>query len=517
MTETELKIALDAGGEAALRRNPLLAEARAEPKATRKLVSVYYDTPEARLAEAGVALRLRKVGRRWVQTVKSGKAGAVAGLFAHDEVERPAPGGRLNLAPDADAPIYREIAGLVNGGELRPVYETRVTRTIERLRAPGGGLVELAIDRGEVIAGAFSAPIREAELELVSGEVSAVYALARQLFTAGPIVFSAASKAERGQRLARTGEAEPPLAPRNAGRPQYGPKATVESVARDVFRDCYAQIATNMAVIAVSDDPEGPHQLRVGLRRLRSAFTVFRRLLGTDAFAPLGEEARRLGQAVSPLRDIDVLIDEVVAETAAHGLDAAARDALVADLETRRARIRREVRAALAAPGAVAFLFDLGAMIEARGWLEPSDYAQTERLATPVLAAAPAVLQKRLDRVLKRGRGIETLPPEALHELRKELKKLRYTVDIFLPIFPEKKASAYLKALKRMQETFGSLNDAAMASGHLTGENRPDPASPAAQRAVGWVLGALATRAERDRPAVSGEWRKLKKAKPFWG
>ena len=57
-------------------------------------------------------------------------------------------------------------------------------------------------------------------------------------------------------------------------------------VARDVLRDCHAQIAANLVVVAGSTEPEGPHQLRVGLRRLRTAFAVFEDSLGAHLFAP---------------------------------------------------------------------------------------------------------------------------------------------------------------------------------------------------------------------------------------
>ena len=76
----------------------------------------------------------------------------------------------------------------------------------------------------------------------------------------------------------------------------------------------------------------------------------------------------------------------------------------------------------------------------------------------------------------KRARGIRKLDAEALHELRKELKKLRYAADMLASIYPRKRVSAYLKALKALQDGFGSLNDAAMAEDTLTGAGAPAPA-----------------------------------------
>lgn len=513
MIETELKITLDAAALARLRRHPAL---RGGTRRTQRLVSVYYDTPDHALATARIALRLRRVGNRWIQTIKRRDGGvASAGFFAHEESERPAPGGRLVLdGPDEDGALAA-VAEAAAGAPLAPVFETRVRRTSHRL-AEAAGEVELALDEGEIVAGARRAPIREAEIELVSGEVGAVFEMARQLFTAGPVQVSALNKAARGYALARSGEAETAPKPRQAGTVEVDPEATVESVARDVLRDCLAQIAANMTVVAASEAVEGPHQLRVGLRRLRTAFLIFGPSLGKASMAALSGRARELGQVVGALRDADVLIDEVVAHTAGPGLDAAAAEALAAALEARRATVREEVRAALAEREAVAFLFDLGEFIEARGWLAPSDYTQSERLATPVEEVAPRILEKRHRKVMKLGKAIRELDAEGLHELRKALKKLRYAVEMLGPIYRDGKAAGFLKSLKELQDAFGSLNDAAMAHRELIGDRAPAPDDPAAQRAIGWTLGTLEVRVADDRPDLFARWDRLRDAGRFW-
>lgn len=513
-TEVELKIGMEAADEARLRRHPDLGRLRVVPRRTEKLVSVYYDTPDHALARAGIALRLRKVGRSWVQTIKFG-GGSSTGLFARTEIDTPAPGGRLALdGPDPDGMIHT-IRKVCDGAALSPVFETRVRRMIEHLRLADDSDIELALDSGEIVAGEQSAPIHEAEMELKSGEVSALFDVAQMLFPTGPVRFSSVSKAERGYALAR-GDALPLPKPRNAGQLDFDRKASVESVARDVFRDCHAQIATNMALLADSDAIEVPHQLRIGLRRLRTAFSVFSGPLGRTALAPLSAQARDLGQVVGGLRDIDVLIDEVVADAAAGGLDPAAAEALVTALEKRRDIVRRAVRKTLAAPESISFLFDLGRLIEGRGWLSPSDYSQTVRLAAPIGTLAPALLEKRYRKVVRRGRRIRELSVEDLHALRKDLKKFRYTADMLDVIWPGKKVDAYIKTLKRLQDRFGTLNDAAMAGEYLAGADAPGRDDPDVQRAVGWVLGTLAIRAGSDRPALFDRWDAFAEEKPFW-
>ena len=513
--ETELKIQLDAAVEARLRRHPALKRLREGTAETQDLVSIYHDTERFDLADAGIALRLRKAGDGWVQTVKQGARQASRGLFARTEVDRPAPDGRLRLDHDDDGGVYRAIRARADGREVGPVFETRVRRTSMRLRS-ASGLVELAIDRGEVVAGARSAPIREAELELVEGEVGAIFEVARAILDRGPLRFSAEPKSARGLALARRGEIETPRVPRKAGTPDYGPEAPVEAVVREILSDCLAQIADNMALVAEDTAPEGPHQLRVGLRRLRSALAVFRPVLGSGALAGIEHEAQRLGRVVGRLRDLDVLAEEAVAETAALGLDAEARAALESVIEGRRTAVRAEVRGELAAPASVGFVLDLAEAIETRGWRGAGEEGQHERLGGTIRGAAGAMLDQRHRKAMKKGRRIEALNPEGLHALRKELKKLRYASDMLGPVFPAKRVHGYLETLKALQDRFGTLNDAASAAALLPGPEAPWAGHPAAQRAAGWVLGALAARSHADRPALLKAWRRFAKSEPFW-
>jgi CHAD domain-containing protein len=155
-------------------------------------------------------------------------------------------------------------------------------------------------------------------------------------------------------------------------------------------------------------------------------------------------------------------------------------------------------------------------MVEARGWLEPSDYSQTARLATPVGDLAPELMRRRAKKVSRKARRLRHLDANALHELRKELKKLRYAAEILDPIYKERKVTSYIRSLKRLQDTFGSLNDATMVRLFLTGPEAPGRDDPDIQRAVGWVLGRLALRADTDRPRLYDRYDRFAETDPFW-
>lgn len=506
--ETELKIQLGGDAEERLRQELANSPLCEGPVETRNLVSVYHDTPKFALAGAGIALRLRKVGDDWVQTVKKRPQGQEGrGLFAAVEHERPAPEGAL-LLDDGEAPeLMAEIRALVGGEAIAPVFETRVKRDIARLRTEKGR-VELAIDRGEVIAGALFAPIREAEIELLEGEVGAVFEAARTLFVAGPLRFSEEPKAARGMRLAQTGRADLPRMPRPAGAADYSRKASVEEAAQAILRDCHAQISDNLAlVVEGSTNPEAVHQLRVGLRRLRSAILAFRDALGREAFAETGEAARRIGNAVGELRDLDVLIGEIIPRAGARGLGEELQASLVAALGKRREQVRDEVRAMLAGAEATRFVLDLGELIETRAWRQAEGDPDAK-----MAKLAPVMLDARYRKVAKRGRELASLDIEGLHELRKDVKKLRYVVDLTKPVFGSKRQGKFLKAMRKLQERFGDLNDEATA-GELLAEVGADPRT---ERAAGWLLGALAAGGATVREDLAPAWKKFASLTPYW-
>lgn len=515
MIESELKILLDAEGLREVAAHPRVAAFRLGPPRTETLISVYHDTADDRLRAAGMTLRLRRIGRRWVQTVKrKGEAGEGGGFFANREDERPAPGGRLVLAGDDPDGALAAVVAAADGADLAPIFETRVQRTAQHLGIDGLGTVELALDDGQVVAGDVSEPICEAEFELKSGSVAAIFAVARQILDRAPFRLGTANKAARGYRLLRSGESPGP-SPRKAGTFEFGPETNVEMVARDVLRDCLAQISANIPVVLDTEASEGPHQLRIGLRRLRTALDVFAPSLGGN-IAGLEAAAQRLGRDVGHLRDADVLIEEVVAHAAAHGLAPETRQVLDDALAARREVARAEVRATLRDPATGRFLLDLLEFVETRGWLEPSDYGQTDRLAEPVGELGPKLLRRRWRKVKSLGEDIRELEPEELHSLRKSLKKLRYTVDMLIGLYGGKRSAAFLAALKDLQDSFGSLNDAAMAQEKLAGTDPVAPADPDVQRAVGFTLGVLAGASAAQRPDIFARWDSLADTKPFW-
>ncbi|WP_444999767.1 CYTH domain-containing protein [Halomonas mongoliensis] len=195
--EIELKLALGPEGPDALRRHPLLAE---QAPTAQRLGNTYFDTPEGDLEAARMALRLRRIDGRTLQTVKtSGEGGG--GLSRRGEWEWEVPGPELDLAGLAGLPPAATLGrGVLS--RLRPRFTTDFHRESWQL-THAGARVEVALDEGEILADGRRVAIRELELELKAGEPEALWSLAEALAESVPLRPADTSKAARGGALLR--------------------------------------------------------------------------------------------------------------------------------------------------------------------------------------------------------------------------------------------------------------------------------------------------------------------------
>ncbi len=488
--ETELKFTLTGDALRALKSAKRQGKAGTARAKHQRLVSIYYDTADRRLRAAGLSLRVREQGGRFEQTVKAG--GGDAGLVARPELTVPLRGREPDLAALTDGDLASLVISLVGVRPLEPVFRVDVRRTVREVETDDSR-IEIALDEGEISAGDRRAEVHEAEFELKAGDLRALFPVARAALAGTPVRLSRLSKADRGFRLLN-GDDVP--RPETAGRVEIAKGGSTEELLRAVLRSCLVQIAANIEAVSADDDPEGPHQLRVGLRRLRSALKLFKPVMEPSARRRLNDQARRLGRSVGTLRDLDVLSEEIVAAGAGHSEGA--------PLQHPRARPRDEARTALRAEldgeAVGEFLIDLLAFTEGRGWLSPADLDQSPALAEPAADFARQALAKRWARTAKIGRDVEALSPEERHELRKSFKTLRYTLEFVGPVIARKELKSRTKRVKQAQEVLGYLNDVKTAREllRLLDESRPrGRAAVAADRAAGFCLGWHEREAER--------------------
>ncbi len=504
--EFELKLALSEEDFERLLVHPKLSGPQIQ-RSEKLLKSIYYDTPDLRLLDLGVALRVRNDGEGFVQTIKADSR-FENGLSNPIEVEAAVASPEPDLKRISDKGLRRKVAGALSGSTLTRAFETVVTRISYKLESDGS-LVELALDRGEARAKRRKDPIREAELELVRGEPKVLLGIAQELFAGRAVHLSPMSKAERGYRLLlKMPKARPEVAPAKARPVNIESGQTRGAAFAGIFRSARDQIIDNRTVVLETEIAEGAHQLRVGLTRLRAAHRALKPLLDTPSFHQLEDDARTVARNVGELRDADVLIEDIYAPIAGAVPDQQGFDALLRALQAHRAAKQDLARQCLQSEQWSRLLLSLvlwPAMLEAEASLQQQsieDYAKH-------------ALKRRWKKVSKCGRAIAQLNPEEKHKMRRSLKKLRYMTEFFAPLFPGKEVKPFVKQLKTLQDIFGYVNDVRMAEQLRTiAAERGD--GPDCAVAAGNVLGAHEEKAAEAWTHAQKEWQRLKSRDHFW-
>lgn len=513
--EIELKLSGPQGDlESAWGRGP----AGTSREAVKHLVSTYFDTSDRRLRRKGLTLRVRRDGERYTQTVKAtGSSFPVDG--GRQEWSVPIPGPEPDTALIEDSGLVERV-GLVLPSELEPLFTTDVRRRTRRYQSAGpdrigapvstSGRIEAALDQGVIAANGKSEPISEIEFELLEGSPLALYREAAKFHRATPLRLEPRSKADRGFALAF---GESPVWSK-ASKGQLEPGITLEVALGRIFRDCAKHWLANHAAVLDGGDPEALHQMRVALRRLRSALSVFRSVLPARDLDWLQREAKALLSGLGPARDWDVFCAELLAPVRAAQPGDPNLEVLRSIAQDRRRHACADVRALLTSPRYTAYALDLGAWVDGRGWVGPEAEAA---LAKPLVEHSGGLLRKRHRRTLKLGRDFESLSDDALHRVRISLKKLRYTAEFFASLYPAGRTKPYLESLRRLQNDLGFLNDLAMAQRQMT-ELRAMPGdnSGALAIAAGVVIGWYARGLSEVRPRIAEDWHSFVDAKVFW-
>jgi triphosphatase len=506
--EVELKLLVPAGAVRRLAAHRLL-RGRSRP-ARRRLHSIYFDTPALDLWRQGIALRVRREGRRWVQTVKGGGS-AQGGLHQRAEIETEVAGPQPDVSRIRDRDFAAAFASLRLRAELAPVFITEFTRSSRLLELDAEARVEASVDQGLIRSGKRAEPLSELELELKGGAPHHLYDLALRLAEDVPLSIEDRSKAERGYALARAERAAPVKA-----RPAALDRGmSVNDAFKAVMWASLAHLQANERGLLEGRDPEFLHQMRVALRRLRSAVSVFTPPLPEPVIVPVRNDLRWLATSLGPARDWDVFVTETLppieAEFGAHGglADFSARCNRLR--RTAGARARRAVRSARYRRLALS----TAAWLASEGWLAQLDPAAGEALQAPVGEFATAVLERRYIQVRKKGRKLGDLSAVELHRLRITIKKFRYAADFFAGLYEPGAARQALKRLARLQDVLGAMNDAATVANLMAGAfdgARGRRVLEAKGILLGWSRGRAATLKRELRSA----WKEFRSAGKFW-
>jgi triphosphatase len=505
--ETELKLSFAPEAAGRLTDHPALKPPSAGPPRSVHLVSTYFDTPSRELARRGLSLRIRADGPRRVQTLKASaaKSGVAGAAMSRGEWEWPLRDGKPDLALAAGNPIAQRLPADVST-RLQPMVVTDITRTEYTLNFQRS-TVEVSLDSGLIAAGDRKQPVHELELELRNGAPGALYSLAVSLHAVTPLSIEAESKAARGYRLTERG---PPRV-KKPSLIELGGGVSVRDAFRTIVGENLSHLLSNKSA-ALAGDAEGIHQVRVAIRRLRSALRLFGPRLECHAAAAFQSKLQRVGRIIGAARDWDVFCLEALpkafTEIEEFGWNRLLREAADARRRDADATSASEINGA----PFTALVLGLSAWIETGE--EHMDLLGNKELKEPFSETSAVLLDRIADRVDKRGRGVgpET-SAEELHPLRKSLKKLRYSIEFLSSIYPQKATKRYLRPIKNLQKTLGIINDAAAALrlAEQLSQERIDLTIAAA------ALARTEDRASRKaRRRLAKEWAAYGQQERFW-
>lgn len=445
--EIELKLALPPAQHAAFLR--FMARRRAS-LIRRELVTRYFDTPDFALGRRGIAVRVRRIGRDWVQTFKT-EGERQGGLSTRIEHEMPVRRDRpdWSLFPET----VRACVPPAERRRLVPVFETRFTRTAWTLGARRGR-IEVALDDGEIRAGQQRAPLSEIEIELVDGQPDTLFDFALKCARAVECLPFDASKAERGMRLAR----EEAAAPVRAASPVLDTTMTREAVCVASVQACLGAFQANLPGVLADGHTEFLHEARIALRRLRVALRLFRPVVSPPP--ALLDGLKAIAAALGTARDWDVLCDEMLPEIAPHFGDDRAWNAGRALFDGQRQQARAAMRDAVREQNPGAWL------IEFQIWLRGVVDGGQESAGSRGRQLAPWV-RRRLDRLHRRlveaASGADFSDERLLHALRIDIKRLRYALELVEPLFGRGALAPCRTRLQKLQQAFGEIVDRRMA------------------------------------------------------
>src|SRR5262245_3005901 len=414
--ELELKFDIEPTILRRLNKVPMIKALNKRPKYATE-ASVYFDNDKHALHKKGVTLRVRRIGKRHVQTIKT--AGNSAPI-ERDEWETEIAGAQPELDLISGTPLEDLITKKIRRG-LKPMFETRVRRTHYSLTDKERA-IDLTIDRGKLDTGDGSVPICELELELKKGSKDRLFEVARRLVQALPAQISLKSKAERGYELLE-GRKDLPVKGGPIGLP-------AGCNARNGFKvisfDCLKQVIDNVTALA-RGDPEGVHQMRVGLRRLRAAMSLFGDLLDDDPTTAIKAELKWLAGELTPAREFEVFTERVIAPLKQRqGRLGNGVSSFCKEVARKHRAASARARDAVASARFRALVFEVAVWLDSGRWTNPADDLVGSRGEVLIEVFAADQLRRRLRKVRKRGKRLAQLNANKRHKLRIQVNTLRY-------------------------------------------------------------------------------------------
>jgi len=481
-----LELALSPEAAAALARHPAFHALHRQGRRAASVEITWHDTPEAELARQHQALSVER------------------GIW---RLERLAPADEI-WPPATPAPALAEAPNIATLPQEMPATLPLASFSGRRQVLAGdtpAGPVTATLLTGTLRA--FAGEAQACRLRL-HGPGPALRALGLSLAETLPVGPPGASLAAEAQALARGTHPSPP----RRGPPEVAEGATTEAALAGIVAHLVAVVLGWAPDVAGGQVPEAVHQMRVGVRRLRSALAVFGPLFDPFALAATKAMLKDLACQLAPARDWHVFLAETLPPAIAAFPDEPRLAALMSAARRRRHAAYGTLHAWMAGPGWRAMEIELACFGALAPWRENADPARLEQLAGPAAGFATLVLGRRTRGMLRAGADFAALSPSDMHEVRKRGKKLRYAAECFAADFPPRKHRRFVEKLADLQQELGQVNDAASVAALLADL----PPSIGRGWAAGALTGFIAARRARVLRRAGEAWERFGRAEPFW-
>lgn len=236
------------------------------------------------------------------------------------------------------------------------------------------------------------------------------------------------------------------------------PQVSAAAAMRQVYLQLLEVMRCNLAGAIEDLDSEFLHDLRVAVRRTRSALSQTKGVFAAGAIKPFREGFAEIGRATGPTRDLDVyLLSEAACLARLQPQLRPALEAYFADISRQRRKAQRNLARYLSSGKLERFLADWERFLNAA---DQADQTKGPLADKPIAILAGRIIRKHSKKVLADGHNLSAATPDAeVHQLRIECKKLRYSMEFFSSLYAQDAFSQVLKPLKAVQSILGSFND----------------------------------------------------------
>ncbi len=494
-----LKLPRDAAEK--LARNGKLARVQAKLLSEDHYTDSYFDTPRSSFYRAGTTFRVRTQGSTSTQTIRQLQPNGAEMVLKR---QLPNASQVIDVSEDWDDQLA---LGRTSVLPSRRIFSANIARRVYRLSAAGCKL-KLTLFEGEIrsagpVFNYVAETVCDGVLELVKGDRQVFFDYALALVEAYDARLQTDTIANRGFALT-----SPSLKKSHAKarKVRLDPGMSVGTAFEAILQSSISHLLANQTA-ALRGDPNGIHQTRVAMRRLRAALRAFKRALPYEGRKAFNGELRWFQQRTGPARDWHVFADETLPRLKARHVSAealtslrklAARDGQIQAREAAKLlQSRRHTRMLLRFGKWVASLFEDG---------------RCPQFADPVLPFARKTLAKTHRDLLKELEQARPNVMEDMHHVRIRGKKARYACEFFAALFEGESVKTYLQLVETLQDRLGAANDARVAK-HLIAELEHGKLSPATIDGIQlWSSERVARCLDQASPTLQA----LQSAQPFW-